>query len=69
MMPKPFYKVGEKVIFSLSENNEVKTGVIKVVDAYGTFADPNIISYDVLDNNNNILYKHVPEKFIKKGEQ
>ena len=64
MKGKPKYKLGDIVKFSV--NNIVKTGVVYIVDAYGTFEDPSDASYDVLVENDEerCLYKHISERYV-----
>lgn len=64
MRGKPKYKEGTKVKFLLM--NEFKIGHIFIVDKYGTFADPTDVSYDIMCENENMLYKHIPERDIVK---
>lgn len=64
MKGKPKYKCGDIVKFQLGES--VKTGVVYIVDAYGTFDDPSDASYDVLVKNDeeHCLYKHISERYV-----
>ena len=64
MLGKPKFKLNDKVSFTLQE--EIIEGVIYIVDAYGTFDNPNEVSYDVLSEAENILYKHIPERLVKE---
>ena len=56
------YKVGDEVVFTLNEIQ--KEGVVFIVDANGTFERPVITSYDILVENENMLYKHVPYDMV-----
>ena len=58
------YKVGDEVVFTLNEIQ--KEGVVFIVDANGTFERPVITSYDILVENENMLYKHVPCDMVSK---
>lgn len=62
MRGKPKYKEGTMVKFIIGD--ELKTGHIFVVDKYGTFADPTDVSYDIMVESENMLYKHIPEKYV-----
>lgn len=62
MLGKPKYKEETTVKFIVCD--ELKTGVIWVVDKFGTFEDPSDVSYDILVESENILYKHIPEKYV-----
>lgn len=63
MLGKPKYKLFEKVCFEF--DNDVKIGSIYVVDKYGTCEDETDVSYDILVEEDNMLYKHINEKYIK----
>lgn len=63
MLGKPKYKLFEKVCFEF--DNDIKIGYIYVVDKYGTYEDYTDISYDILVEEENILYKHIKEEYIK----
>ena len=43
----------------------LKEGVVLIVDAHGTFESPNIPSYDIMVENENMLYKHVKCDLVK----
>ena len=58
------YKVGDEVVFTLNEIQ--KEGVVFIVDANGTFERPVNTSYDILVENENMLYKHVPYDMVSK---
>ena len=59
---KPKYKYEDTVTFAL--DGKEKTGTVFIVDAFGTF-DQNIEpSYDILVQEENILYKHIRETFV-----
>ena len=58
------YKVGDEVVFTLNEIQ--KEGVVFIVDANGTFERPVITSYDILVENENMLYKHVPYDMVSR---
>ena len=62
MLGKPKHKVGDTVKFIF--NNELKTGSVFVVDKYGTFDNSTDVSYDILVEDENVLYKHIQEKYV-----
>lgn len=62
MLGKPKYKEGTTVKFII--NNELKTGIVFVVDKYGTFDNSTDVSYDILVEDENMLYKHIQEKYV-----
>jgi len=57
------FKVGELVTFQWDDT--LKEGIVLVVDAYGTFESPNTPSYDIMVENENMLYKHVKCDLVK----
>ena len=64
MIGKPKYKESDKVEFAIDEN-DTRIGVIYVVDKYGTFFDKSDVSYDIYVEEENMLYKHINEKYVK----
>ena len=68
MVGKPKYKCGDIVQFKFYDG--IKEGTVAIVDKYGTFEDNSDVSYDILVENENTLYKHFTEKSIvqKTGE-
>lgn len=64
MIGQPKYKLEQVVKFSL--NDEVKEGTISIIDKYGTFFDGSDVSYDILVEAENCLYKHIRENSIIK---
>lgn len=65
MLGKPKYHYGDVVTFKISD--QIKTGLIKIVDAYGTFSQTEEPSYDVMIKEDNCLYKHIRESNIEIG--
>ena len=57
----PKYKRGDKVAFRHISNLEIVTGVIQVVD---TYPGSTVVEYDVLDEKEPRLYKHMDEEYI-----
>lgn len=62
MKGKPKYNLNNLVKFEL--DGEIKEGRIYIIDKYGTFADPSDVSYDIMVDSENCLYKHINEKYI-----
>lgn len=56
------YKYQDKVSFKI--NDKTVEGSIYIIDAYGTFENPKEVSYDILSESENTLYKHIPESEI-----
>ena len=65
MIGKPKYKGNDKVEFEFAEN-DVHKGVVWTVDKYGTFFDKSDVSYDIFVEEENTLYKHINEKYVKR---
>ena len=62
MIGKPKFKVGDRVKFSVA--NQTKEGVICIVDKLGVFFDKSDVSYDIMVEEENTLYKHINEKLL-----
>ena len=65
MRGKPKFKEGEKVAFTFG-NIATKEGIVYIVDKYGTFDNPTDVSYDILVESENTLYKHITESKVSK---
>lgn len=63
MLGNPKYKLFDKVCFEFG--GDVKIGYICVVDKFGTFEDKTYVSYDILVEEENMLYKHIKEGYLK----
>ena len=57
----PKYDYYDIVEFDL---NEIITGYIYIIDAFGTFECNNEVCYDIYAKEKNCLYKHIPESWI-----
>ena len=57
-------KKGDRVTFRCGD--EIKEGAVCIVDAHGTFEQPGVPSYDILVEEENMLYKHVSHEMIIK---
>lgn len=64
MLGKPKYNYGDIVMFKLDD--EHKTGIVAIIDKYGTFEQNVDVSYDILNKEDNILYKHVMESLVEE---
>ena len=60
----PKFKVGDNVSFTM--NNETRNGIVLIVDAYGAFCLDDV-SYDILVETENCLYKHVEERMVTRS--
>lgn len=65
MRGNPQYKLGDIVDFVFNKD-QIKTGIVAIVDAYGTLSNPFDASYDILIKEENTLYKHITESFVVK---
>lgn len=61
MLGKPKFKYGDLIEFRFG--SETKTGKVYIIDKYGTFFDDSDVSYDIMVESENILYKHIREDF------
>ena len=59
-------KVGDEVMFTL--NGIKREGIVFIVDANGTFERPQVPSYDIWVESENMLYKHVPYDMVCKKQ-
>ena len=72
MLGKPKYAYDEKVKFKIELPNgleEEKIGKVAIIDSYGTFANPEDVSYDIMvatDEGTMCLYKHITESRVYK---
>lgn len=66
MIGKPLYSRGQPVEFKI-DGRTVK-GRIEIIDAYGTFFQTEEVSYDILCEEENMLYKHITESLITPAE-
>lgn len=76
MLGKPKYKCTDIVKFKLEDKEYI--GEIWIIDKFGTFDNPNDVSYDILvkdaykegdryykpNGNNDCLFKHITETLI-----
>ena len=67
MLGEPRFKRNDIVHFKF--NDEIKTGYVYIVDAYGTFFQTEQPSYDVMVETENCLYKHIPESNVTGGTE
>lgn len=65
-MEKPKYKIDDRVTFTLGD--KVITGTVAIVDTYGTFENPNEVSYDIIAvwEGRDTLFKHIGEHLVLK---
>jgi hypothetical protein len=62
MVGKPKYEYGDIVEFLI--NGEIKTGIVEIIDEWGTFENDSDVHYDVLCTEEKTLYKHLIEYSI-----
>lgn len=63
-MEKPKYDINDRVKFTIDDM--VFTGTVVIVDAHGTFENPNEVSYDIIAvwEGRDTLFKHIGEHMI-----
>lgn len=64
MRGKPKFDFDEEVAFTV--DGKEKVGKIFIIDKFGTFFDDSDVSYDILVESENALYKHISEKRVRK---
>ena len=62
MIGKPKYNYNDIVSFKIQDT--VREGKIYIIDSHGTFEDSTDVSYDILVESENCLYKHIREDLI-----
>lgn len=64
---RPKFKMNELVLFYYGNGTEKIElyGRIQNIDAYGTLKQHKEVSYDIFQNTEKILYKHIPESDIE----
>lgn len=62
MIGKPKYNYKDIVKFEI--DGEMKQGQVYIIDKYGTFFDDSDVCYDIFVESENMLYKHVNERFV-----
>lgn len=67
MIGKPKYK--EKDFVDFVFNGLEKTGVIAIIDRFGTIEQSEEVSYDIVVLEDNTMYKHIVETdVLRKNE-
>lgn len=71
MIGNPKFHKGDIVNFKYFDatGNEIhKTGVICIIDKFGTFFNKDDVNYDIMVKNDkeNVFYKHVTETLIQE---
>lgn len=64
MLGIPKFNYGEKVKFTIDDVEKI--GIIYIIDRYGTFEDDSDVSYDIMVEDDNCLYKHIREDKVHK---
>ena len=72
----PKFEYGDVVKFDFRWNKDEElqkvTGYVFIVDAYGTFGQPDEPSYDIYSPEQNMLFKHIRESgvsFVRKPNE
>ena len=66
MLGKPKYKENDLVEFQWLKDKPNKVGIVYIVDKWGTLSDNSDVSYDILVKEENMLYKHISERYVVK---
>ena len=66
MIGKPKYHENDLVEFQWLKDKPNKVGVVYIVDKWGTLLDSSDVSYDILVKEENMLYKHISERYVVK---
>lgn len=65
MLGRPKYKYNDIVKFHTWKTcSSIHEGKIIVVDSYGTSEFKDDVSYDIQNDEENVLYKHIEEQLI-----
>lgn len=67
MKGQPKFDYGDLVSFTIDDKEKV--GSVYIIDRYGTFSDGSDVSYDIMVEQENTLYKHIGEKGVNKVEK
>ena len=63
MIGYPKFKKGDTVKFNWKDGKKI--GKVHIVDRYGTFGQDKEASYDIMVEEDDCLYKHVPESEVE----
>ena len=63
MKGNPLYQEGDVVRFVIA--NRPLIGTIHIVDGWGTWEDASDASYDIYVEQEDTLYKHIPECLVQ----
>ena len=64
MIGKPKFRMDEVVEFVF--DGKRKVGKVFTVDSFGTWLDKSDVSYDIMVESEEMLYKHVTESQVRK---
>ena len=67
MLGKPKYDYDDAVKFVI--DGKIKHGYVCIIDKYGTFFDDSDVSYDIMVESENILYKHIREDAVEADDE
>lgn len=70
MIGKPKFDYDDRVCFDVEFDGKqvTKTGVVAIIDAYGTFFDDSDVSYDIFVEDMNTLFKHISERRVRPAQ-
>ena len=64
MRGHPKYNYNDKVTFNI-DSRPVK-GYVYIINKYGTWEDNSDVYYDIMSEDETMLYKHIREDCLKK---
>lgn len=64
MIGHPKFNYNDKVMFVI-DGIPIK-GYVYIIDKYGVFEDSSSVYYDIMSEDETMLYKHIREDNIKK---
>ena len=63
MLGQPKFKIDDQVRFKLADGIE-RHGSVYIIDKFGTLEQNIDVSYDIMVESENCLYKHIMEKYV-----
>ena len=67
MLGKPIYRHKQNVEFDLKDRTV--HGKVYIIDKFGTFEKDDEVSYDIFSEEDNCLYKHIPESMVRSWKK
>ena len=64
MIGHPKFNYDDKVTFMI--DNRIVTGYVYIIDKYGIWEDNSDVYYDIMSEDETMLYKHIREDNLTK---